>query len=247
MRRSRHRRLGPPPASRGDEWFPSADWDQPPPNRLLRLLIAAGSAAAGMCVVVALVTLVITLGAHARKLPLAAASASGRTRQDSGRGTGLTVGRTVATLTGNGGPDRHTVRVQARATWGLAWSFRCPPGRSGTFTVRADGPARTSRVTITASGRHERGMWWDFGDPGLRLLRVRSTCPWHASIVRPGASPTPSSSRSPRPSRSPSPGGKPSHSPQPWHSHSPEPKHSPQPRHSHSPKPKHTHSPGPDR
>ncbi len=205
----------------------------------------ASGAAAGLCAVLGTVTLVITMGAGHEPASHATFQASGRSEQGAGgRSAEYAVGRTVSAWAGKGGRGGRLVPLDVpAATWGLAWSFRCPPGQSGTFVLRR--PGRASPGTVTQSVRRQRdaGIWWFVRDPGVHAVVVQSSCPWRARVVLPrpgsaGGSPT----ASPRPEHSPQPQH--THGPEPKHTHNPEPQHShgPEPKHTHSQEPKHTHS-----
>jgi hypothetical protein len=221
--------------------------DQPPPHRLVRLLLTAGGAAAGMCLVVGLVTLMVALGAPHHQAPRAAGQFGGHSGESraNGGGAGRKVGRTVAAVSGHGGRLGREIPVHEQTVWGLAWSFHCPPGRSGEFTVRDSDHAAGNRVDFTASGAHRAGLWWVRART-FRVLHIVSGCPWHARVVLPAEAPHPSASPRPEHSRgwaqnrgrghgrkqgnANGHGQKRGHTPK--RKHSPNRKHSPKPKHS---------------
>src|SRR5579871_5186048 len=146
MRRSRHQRPWTGGhvalASRHVEELSIGEPDRVPPHRLVRLLVTAGSAAAGLCLVIGLIALMVALGARQHVWPRASSHLTrspGNGRRDgNGGGNGNGNGHVRAVgraLTGRGGRRGREVRVDRQSRWGLAWSFRCPAGRTGAFTV----------------------------------------------------------------------------------------------------------------
>lgn len=228
-------------ASRHVEELSIGEPDRVSPHRLVRLLVTAGSAAAGLCLVVGLSALMVALGARQHGWPRASSQhtrSPGHGRRDGhGNGNVRAVGRA---LTGKGGRRGLEVHVERQSTWGLAWSFRCPAGRSGAFTVRAaDAPASRDPL-LRRVGEHRTGVWWNANDRGVHAVHIVSGCPWRAHIVLPGrarhrsASPRPGNHRGPPPNRGQGHRRK--------HGHGQKASHSPKPKHSHKPK----HTPGPD-
>jgi hypothetical protein len=158
---------------------------RPPPHRLLRLLLAAGGAATGLCLVLGLVTFVITMGPGPHATPDASARA---TASPGGGGTKGNGGGHSLMLKGNGGAGQvKTQPITVPARWGLHWSFRCPDGHPGAFAVHDAGPNPADHVAITASGESGEGTWWDLRGPGVHVLRITAGCPWRARIVLPDA------------------------------------------------------------
>lgn len=158
---------------------------RPPPHRLLRLLLMAGGAAAGLCLVLGLVALMITIAPPRGARPAGEQATRGAGHGGAGgNGAEFSVGQTITMLKGNGG-DRHAAHVDEQGVWGIAWRFRCPPGISGEFVVRDFGPKPADRVSITATGGHESGLWWDMRGPAIHNLQVMADCPWQARVVLP--------------------------------------------------------------
>lgn len=165
---------------RTQAWPGQGRWLASPAGRAVRLTVAAGAAAAGLCLVLGLVALVATIG-----YPGAVHSGAARAGSRPGHfeQTTLTVGATVATFSGAGLTHQARRTINVPDTWGIAWTFHCQPGRNPGFTV-ADGTPGTVRITDSAN--HGHGVWWDFHAPGNHQLLFLSDCAWHAIIVLPG-------------------------------------------------------------
>ncbi len=138
-------------------------------HRALRLIMTAGAVAAGLCLVVGMVTLVVALGDHG-KAGQNRTGVAGRTRPGTrppgsqrtqpphgGAGPGsrargadrgprlssrpFSRGKQLAFYHGSGSAEPGPLHVPAPGAWGLYWQYRCPGGRPGEFIL---GETRTS-------------------------------------------------------------------------------------------------------
>jgi hypothetical protein len=138
-------------------------------RRPLRLLAAIGAAVGGLCLVLATLELVVQLGPRHPGTATPVASAI--------RGSGS---------------DRPA-KIHLPRRYMITWSFRCPPGKRGTFwldSASASGPGRTEQ---RASGPRRSGTWRPRSDESARDLYVVSDCAWSARLIPPDetASPAP--------------------------------------------------------
>ena len=165
---------------------------QTPGRRALRLGMAAGSALAGLGLVVGLLTLVVAMGDGPPGPDRSQTVAnSGRTgpppyARRGPAGARPLPGATLASYGGTGSAKPVPIRVLGPAPWGLPWSYSCPAGRSGFFTVRV-GAGASGRLITDTSGSRGRGVAWIVRAPGDHKIVVTASCPWTARVVRPSA------------------------------------------------------------
>src|SRR5690242_16158035 len=187
----------------------------PGAHRLMRLAVAGGVVAAGLCLVLGMLVLVVTVGSSGG-VPAEPDSAAGSVRQVSNvhrtgsphpshrprevHGALTPAGRTIAAFHGANQPAHADFKVSSPGTWGLQWAFACRDGRSdpsgrdggsgqagrtGSLVVTEIGRASRDNVEIDASGRTGRGATWAFRDAGDHSLAIVSNCSWSIRIVRP--------------------------------------------------------------
>jgi len=176
-------------------------------HRALRLVIAAGTAAAGVCLVLGMTALVVKMGGgvsgSADSWPVTARQASNLTVGDGpARPAGppnapphWIAGQVVAYFRGARLAKHAEFRIVGRGTWGLSWSFRCVAGRSGRLVVTGIAKLTGYDLEIDASGPAGHGITWYTADPGNHSLDIISACSWAVRVVLPR-----------RPSHRPAPG-----------------------------------------
>jgi len=170
---------------------------RPAVHRALRLAIATGTAAAGVCLVLAMTVLVVRLGAAgvaptASSSPIAAsqsgesdASRGGPWPAASGTASPWMAGPAIASFRGTG-PVRHAhFAVSSPGTWGLSWAFSCPAQRPGNLRLTAKGTVSGDDVELDVPGPTGRGITWNSRDAGGHFLDVSSDCSWTARVVLP--------------------------------------------------------------
>ncbi len=171
-------------------------------QRALRLLVAAGIAAAGLCLVIGAVTLVVAVSGASRGDTVTPAAHQSPTlhsgRRHPGRvhsGRGGTVSAQPVTgqssrpvlllgLAGHGSGSTRKFRVGGSGTWQLSWSYtgcRAAAGRAA-FGVTDGSPAG---ISLTESGPAGHGDTRVYGDPGWHRLSVRSGCAWTIRVTGP--------------------------------------------------------------
>ena len=178
---------GPPgqAAARDDPW-------RSPLRRRLRLIGAVGTAAGGMCLVLAMVALVATMtgtGVPRRASSSVSGHPSSHPGQPSHRPESqaghLLVGRTLAVYRGAGARKRSSFQLTRRGAWGISWGFTCPASHHGTFLMTEGGPGEKQDDQVDARGPAGHGVFWDTSDPGGHTLVVSSDCPWTVRVVLP--------------------------------------------------------------
>ncbi len=164
-------------------------------HRALRLVVAAGTATAGVCIVVGMTALAVKFGAV---VPRSAAGpikarqtgdlTASRETPDPARARGrrhLIPGAVIASYQGAALARRVEFQVKLPGTWGLAWAFSCPGGLSGSLVVTENDSTRHDDPAIDASGPVGHGISWTVGDPGHQSMSIVSRCPWTVRVVLP--------------------------------------------------------------
>lgn len=139
-------------------------WQQPRGRRALRLIAALGTIAGGLCVVLAMTGLVVEFGS---RQPNPARVINGHPHQ----------------------PKRIHMPAGA-GLYGVAWSFTCAPGQSGSFTLTRQATTGSMERQVTAFGQHGHSTWWPRPGQAGQTLSIVSDCAWSAKIVKsakPGA------------------------------------------------------------
>jgi hypothetical protein len=171
--------------NRADQPGSVPEWGGPSRSssgRAIRLIATAGTAAVGMCLVLAMVAWVAAMGAPGAGTP--GTTSSGVAGHASPKDRPL-IGRTLATYRGTGAPNRGYFQVSRSGEWGIAWDFRCPAGQRGTF-VLADGDGDANpRQRVDTAGPSGQGIYWNTSDPDDHSLEITSSCPWTARVVLP--------------------------------------------------------------
>jgi hypothetical protein len=176
----------------------------------LKLVMTAGAVAAGLCLVIGMVTLVVALGgpSHGRTAGSGRgpASATGRSRpgmrskgsQRTGgrRGKPATgrarisprsfpLGRTLRHYSGSGTGEPGLFQVPAPGVWGLIWQYRCPSGEPADFVLGETRSSSRMAITVQRSARSGHGAYWVTGDTGPHSLVIASRCAWQLRVVLP--------------------------------------------------------------
>ena len=161
-------------------------------HRAVRLALACGFAAAGLCLVLGMTALALAVGSSdqpgAPDDAIAARAVSSTSHATPSphppKVTATRAGRTIASLQGTTGTAHAQFGVSKPGTWGLSWSSRCPGGRPGHLVVRETTPGSDTTAEVDVSGR---GTVWTFRDAGEHSLTVTSDCPWALQVVLPRA------------------------------------------------------------
>ena len=159
-------------------------------------MIAAGTAGAGVSLVLAMTVLVVQLGAAGVARPGSnrpvVASQSGNSTGSAGgpgptalSGARWTAGPAIASFHGTGPARNDHFSVGSPGTWGLSWAFICSARQPGNFTLTSKGTTIGDDVELELSGPAGRGITWNTRDEGDHSLAVSSDCSWVARVVLP--------------------------------------------------------------
>lgn len=156
-------------------------------HRVLRLVIAVGTVSAGLCLVLAMVAIVVTMGdtsvsRTASTRPLTPAPAD---RHPAKLPAHPRIGATLATYRGTGSGQISAFQVSRPGDWGLAWRFNCAAGRRDQFAMTENANWTFTDMDISEAGRRGHGIWWETRDPGYHSLRVDTDCAWSVRVVLP--------------------------------------------------------------
>lgn len=168
----------------------------------MRLALASGLAAAGLCLILGLTALAATLGTSKEPAdPNNMVAAVKPVSNDGTPGTSASPpaapgtsgdqraqphpGRTIASLHGAGRTTRTHFQIGRPGTWGMAWRFTCVAGHTGHLIVKERPGVSGSNVGIGASGRAGAGTTWNIRDPGRHSLTIRSDCSWSLRLFLP--------------------------------------------------------------
>jgi hypothetical protein len=185
---------------------------RPHVHRMLRLIMTAAAVAAGLCLVVGMVTLVAATGstgpskAGQTVAPGQRSGGSRHTSQPGGGNHGVSgglsgpgsharmtqgghfhIGHTVAVFDGSGTGEPGPFTIRRPGSWGLSWSYSCPKGKPGNFVLGETHTSIGLNVSVRESGPAGHGMYWVTGDTGPHSLVVASECTWRLRIVMPAA------------------------------------------------------------
>jgi hypothetical protein len=177
-------------------------------HRALRLFGTAGLWAAGLCLVIGSIVLVVSQATPGKLAPV---SVTTKTRAGTGRPTraGPRPGRTVtpparpaprhtpairpgsartervlAAFAGRGDATTAAFRTAAAGGWQIRWSYACPAAvPAGLFVVEDAGPGAI-RASITQSGVAGHGITSLGAGAGAHRLIVISTCSWTMKVTQ---------------------------------------------------------------
>ncbi|HUJ04663.1 MAG TPA: hypothetical protein VLX31_00995 [Streptosporangiaceae bacterium] len=159
--------------------------------RTLRLVMVAGSAGAGLCLVLAMIALVVAFGgakvsptASTKRTKDTSASLNRTSQRPSPRAWPKVPGSTIADYRGAGSSRRDIFHIDQPGVWGLSWRFSCRVGQ-GRFMAREIDPDGRQAIEIRSSGAAGQGISWATGDAGRHSLVITSGCSWTAKIVLP--------------------------------------------------------------
>jgi hypothetical protein len=141
-----------------------------PLRAALRLVIAAGSCVAGLCLVIGLIA-VVTSAAAPRRPPANVTAQANSEPPDQPGLQGLA----------SAGPATVRFTTQPGSSWRLTWEFRCPRrGGRRYFAIRAS----SDGLQLARSGRHGQGITRAYRSAGQHLLAVQSGCGWRVRVLQ---------------------------------------------------------------
>jgi hypothetical protein len=167
-------------------------------HRALRLFVTAGTWAAGLCLVIGSIVLVVSAATPGRITGLDTAS-SGHHGTTSAAGVGLdplsagaalppagqaVASRPIASFAGRGDQTTAEFRVHAGARWQIRWSYSCPQSIRAGLLVVENARAGAVGASITEAGLAGRGETWLNAGARRHRLIVISTCSWHMKVMQ---------------------------------------------------------------
>ena len=175
-------------------------------HRSLRLIIAAGTAAAGLCLVIGMVAMVAAAGgtnarstASSRRDGGPGVSASGHLPRGITGGTGsrhgtgthrggqndYQAGRTLDKFQGTGSGEQGKFTIHEPGFWGIAWSYSCPQNTPGTFVLGQTNVRLPYSIDVNVNGPAGHGLAW-VTSAGQHSLVIVSGCSWQLRVVARG-------------------------------------------------------------
>lgn len=165
-------------------------------QRALRLFAAAGLWAAGLCLVIGAIVLVVAQAKPGRLTPLAVTTPSRANRHASrltrpvASPSPRTVSRArstehrVAAFSGHGDQTTGGFRTASRLGWQIRWSYACAAAvRTGLFVVENAGH-RAVGASITQSGVAGHGVTSLRPNGSRHHLIVISNCSWTMKVTQ---------------------------------------------------------------
>jgi hypothetical protein len=143
-----------------------------PRRRAVRLAAAIGVVLGVLCIVLGTLALVVELGPGRPAKHYLTADSHGEYK---GSGTG----------------KPEIIRVRGPGPYEVVWSFSCPDGQTG-FKMADGRAAISSNPGVSSSSARGSGLWKDLRPGGHRVVII-TKCRWCARIIRPTATPAPSS------------------------------------------------------
>jgi hypothetical protein len=150
-------------------------------RRALRLFVAAGTCAAGLCLVIGAIVLVISAVGPSKAAPVAATSAAGARAAKAGP-PAHRPDRVIAAFAGYGDRTSRSFRVDKAAAWQIQWSYRCPANRHAGLLVVGVADPGAAGAAISQNGTGGRGVTSVSRDGPAHQLVVISSCSWTMKV-----------------------------------------------------------------
>jgi hypothetical protein len=154
-------------------------------HRALRLFVTAGPWAAGLCLVIGAIVLVVSAVSPSKLDPVAATSSTRLKAEQAGPPAGRPAD-VIARFAGYGDLTSRSFRVDKAAAWHLQWTYTCPARlRVGLLVVEVADPGAIG-ATISQSGTAGRGDTSINPDGRTHRLVVISSCSWTMKVTQNG-------------------------------------------------------------
>jgi hypothetical protein len=152
-------------------------------HRALRLFVAGGTWAAGLCLVIGVIVLVVSTASPSRLDPTAATS-SARGKTVRGDGPAARSLRVIGAFAGYGDRSTRSFRIDDTRPWLLRWSYTCPARlHAGLLVVEVANPGAVG-ATVSRSGAGGGGVTSINPDGPSHHLVVISTCSWTLKVTQ---------------------------------------------------------------
>ncbi len=152
-------------------------------HRALRLFVAGGTWAAGLCLVIGVIVLVISTASPSR-LDQAAATSSTGLKADRTDAAAARARHVIGAFAGYGDRSTRSFRIDDARPWLLQWAYTCPARlHAGLLVVEVANPGAVG-ATVSQSGAGGRGATPINPDGPSHHLVVISTCSWTLKVTQ---------------------------------------------------------------
>jgi len=171
-------------------------------RRALRVFTATGTVAAGLCLVIGLVGLILRapgpgVGHLTASAPSAPQAQAGRAtdREAAHRGARAlasskdgdpldSTADLIAAFSGRGDSTTRQFRVDEAVRWQIQWTYRCPASDSAGILVVKDAGQSAVNISIRKSGAAGHGVTLLNPRGSTHRLVVISTCAWTMRVTQ---------------------------------------------------------------
>jgi hypothetical protein len=165
-------------------------------HRALRLFVTGGTWAAGLCLVIGAIAIVVSAASPGKVAATSAQhGATGKLAANPGtlrqphastsarpRGRGTARPRVIESFAGYGDETTREFQINQAARWQIQWAYTCPPTmRTGLLVVEDAAPSAVG-ASISEAGTAGRGATWLRSSARSHRLVVISTCSWTMKV-----------------------------------------------------------------
>jgi hypothetical protein len=151
-------------------------------HRALRLFVTGGTWAAGLCLVIGVIVLVVSAASPSGLDPTAAASPAG-TKAARADAPAAPSPHVIGAFAGYGDRSTRSFRIDGARPWLLLWSYTCPAKRAGLLVVEVANPGAVG-AAVSQSGAGGRGVTLINPDGPSHHLVVISSCSWTVKVTQ---------------------------------------------------------------
>lgn len=152
-------------------------------HRALRLFVAVGTWAAGLCLVIGVIVLVVSTASPGKLDPTAVTSRASTKAVRADAPAARSV-RVIGAFAGYGDRTSRSFRIDDARPWQLQWSYTCPVKlHVGLLVVKVANPGAVG-ATISQSGAGGRGATSISPDGPIHHLVVISSCSWTMKVTQ---------------------------------------------------------------
>jgi hypothetical protein len=152
-------------------------------HRALRLFATAGTWAAGLCLVIGVIVLVVSTASPGKLDPTAVTSPASVKTVGADPPAARSV-RVIGAFAGYGDRTTPSFRIEDALPWQLRWSYACPEKlHVGLLVVEVASPGAVG-ATISQSGTGGRGVTPINPDGPAHHLVVISSCSWTMKVTQ---------------------------------------------------------------
>ena len=155
-------------------------------RRALRLMVTAGTWAAGLCLVIGSIALVAeTAGptSMTHVTTTAGVARANRTAPQAPAGNGAAPVPVTRTFTGTGNQTTSQFTTAPHSRWELRWSYSCPGRAPAGHLIIREGDAGNDGVSVFADGPAGAGGSWTYSAAAAHYLVVLASCTWRIQVT----------------------------------------------------------------